>query len=85
MAEYQECLENVMEHLHDRARTALEDIAVDEVIALRYSQEFCTVAELIRDFGTALIAFEDIEGFDVTEAEIVDDDPVDDGESHGVN
>lgn len=81
MAEYERGFRGIFDLLHDRALEALEGPA-DDVTALRYSQEYCAFAELMSCFGTALIAFEDIDG---TEADDPDEDPIDDGSSHGVN
>jgi len=80
--DYETVFRGLLAHLEKRAREAIEGDA-DDKTALRYAQEYCAVSEMINIFGTALIAFEDID--DTEGPPVEDDDPIDDGSSHGMN
>lgn len=63
MDEYMGCFSRLVDHLRDRARDAIDN-SPDDALALRLAQEFCAFTELVNCFGSALIAFEDMEAGD---------------------
>lgn len=59
--EIRTALIELMEHLNERAANALIDKTIDEQTTLRYAHQFLVCTELVQFYGTALIAFDDIE------------------------
>lgn len=62
--ELKELLNDVLDHMRDRARASIVDDAVDAVTALEYAKQYKAVAQTLQVFGTQLIALEDIEEAD---------------------
>lgn len=69
--EYEASLMGLFDLLQERAIGALTD--PDGTKALAITQQYCAFGELVNTFGTALIAFEDIEEADVPAVEIPDE------------
>ena len=58
-AELEGAILGVVRHLRDRAKHAIDSLSDAEALAC--AQQFLAVTELINHYGTALIAFDDIE------------------------
>lgn len=80
--EYEQSIRGLLKHLHDRAYEAIQSKDVDDGRALKLSKEYCTMAQLVSTFGTALIAFDDLEQDAVPLADL---DPDDDGSGGRMN
>jgi hypothetical protein len=59
--ELDDALRGVMQHLEDRAKETLRTEGGDTPLALENARQFLAFTQLINYYGSALIAFEDIE------------------------